>query len=100
MQKFKRKDKEQKKYTEGYLKKSALGMREAEKSGTKYYTFIEDFCDKAEKLIEKNVLNKYKRISLFQLTFSDKIGNKLCQRCQNDLDDPTTIMNLVFKRLK
>ena len=65
LQKFKGKDEEQKKYTEGYLRKSALAMREAEKSGTEYHAFIEDFCDKVGKLVERNLLNEYRRISLF-----------------------------------
>ena len=71
LQKFKGKDEEQKKYTEGYLRKSALTMREAEKSGTEYHVFIKDFCNKAEKLVERNVLNEYRRISLFLLAFPD-----------------------------
>ena len=100
MQKFKGKDEEQKKYTEGYLRKSALAMREAEKSGTEYHAFIEDFYDKVEKLVERNILNEYRTISLFLLAFPDKMGNKLCKRCEIDLDDPTTITDLVFERLK
>ena len=100
LQKFKGKDKEQKKYTEGYLRKSALAMREAEKSGTEYHAFIEDFCDKAEKLVERNVLNEYRRILLFLLAFPDKAGNNSCKRCEIDLDNPTTITDLVFERLK
>ena len=75
-------------------------MREADKSGTEYHAIIEDFCVKAEKLVERNVLNEYKRISLFLLAFPDKVGNKLCKRCEIDLDDPMTITDLVFKRLK
>ena len=75
-------------------------MREVEKSGTEYHAFIEDFCNKVEKLVERNVLNEYRRISLFLLAFLDKVGNKLCKRCEIDLDDPTTITDLVFERLK
>ena len=75
-------------------------MREVEKSGTEYYAFIEDFYEKAEKLVARNVLNEYRRISLFLLAFPDKVGNKLYKRYEIDLDDPTTITDLVFERLK
>jgi hypothetical protein len=98
--KFKGKDEEQKKYSEGYLRKLALAMREAEKSGTEYHAFIEDFCEKADKLLEKNILNEYRRISLFLLAFPIRIGNKLCKKCNIDLEDPTTITNQIFETLR
>ena len=75
-------------------------MREAEKSGIQYHAFIKDFCDKAEKLVERNILNEYRRILLFLLAFPDKVGNKLCKRFEIDLDDPTTITDSIFERLK
>ena len=64
--KFKGKDEDQLKYTEGYLQQTALGMRNKEGTIEDYHAFIEDFCEKADKLMEKNIFNEYRRVRLFR----------------------------------
>ena len=98
--KFKGSDEEQQKYTEGYLQRSALNIRNKEGSAADYHAFILDFSEKADKLLEKNILNEYRRVTLFLQAFSNRIGNKLCKKCDIDLDDPTTITDAVFENLK
>lgn len=77
-----------------------MDIRNREGSTADYHAFILDFGEKAEALLGKNIINEYKRVTLFLQAFSDKIGDKLCKTCDIDLDDPTTITARVFTRLK
>ena len=64
-----------------------------------YRAFILDFTEKSRFLINARKLSKYRRVTLFLHAFSGEIGNKLCKRCNIDLDDPNTI-DRVFSELK
>ena len=50
-------------------------------------------------MINARKLSEYGRVTLFLHAFLDEIGNKLCKRCNIDLDDPNTI-DKVFSKLK
>ena len=50
-------------------------------------------------MINTRKLSEYRRVTFFLHAFSDKIGNKLCKRCNIDLDDPN-ITDRVFPELK
>ena len=50
-------------------------------------------------MINPRKLSEYRRVTLFLYTFSDEISNKLCKRCNIDLDNPD-ITDRVFPKLK
>lgn len=99
LEEFKDEGEEQQKYTEGYLQKTALDIRNREGGMADYRAFILDFCEKAEVLVGKGMISEYKRVTLFLQAFSDKVGDKLCRKYDIDLDKPATTTN-VFTKLR
>ena len=62
-----------------------------------YRAFILDFCEKADALLRRGTISEY---NLFLQAFSDKVGNKLCCKCDINLDDPTMTTANMFAKLK
>ena len=88
LEEFKDDDEEQQKYTVAYLRKYVQQTRKSKDAD--YRAFILDFTEKSRFLINARKLSEYRRVTLFLHAFSDEIGNKLCKRCNIDLDDPDT----------
>ena len=89
LEEFKDDDEEQQKYTVAYLRKY---VQQTQKSkDAEYRAFILDFTKKSRFLINARKLSEYRRVTLLLYAFSDEIGNKLCKRCNIDLDDPEMI---------
>src|SRR5258705_4821662 len=99
LEEFRDDDEEQQKYTEGYLRKAAAKMEKKGGGLVEYRVFILDFCEKAAVLVRKNTINEHMRVVLFLTAFSDKIGDDLCKKCNIDLDNPATTVN-VFANLR
>src|SRR5258706_6301777 len=99
LEEFRDDDEEQQKYTEGYLRKAAAKMEKKGGGLVEYRAFILDFCEKAAVLVRKNTINEHMRVVLFLTAFSDKIGDDLCKKCNIDLDNPATTVN-VFANLR
>ena len=77
---------EQQKYTVAYLRKYVQQTQKSKDAD--YRAFMLDFTEKSRFLINARKLSEYRRVTLFVHAFSDEIGNKLCKRCNIDLDDP------------
>src|SRR5258706_15925671 len=84
LEEFKDDDEEQQKYTVAYLRKYVQQIRKSKDAD--YRAFILDFTEKSRFLINTRTLSEYRRVTLFLHAFSDGIGNKLCKRCNIDLD--------------
>ena len=97
LEEFKDDNKEQQKYTVAYLRKYVQQTRKSKDAD--YRAFILDFTEKSRFLINARKLSEYRRVTLFLHTFSDEIGNKLCKRCNIDVDDPNTT-DRVFPELR
>src|SRR5258705_11495409 len=97
LEEFKDDDEEQQKYIVAYLRKYVQQIRKSKDAD--YRAFILDFTEKSRFLINARKLSEYRRVTLFLHAFSDSIGNKLCKRCNIDLDDPDTT-DTVFPELK
>src|SRR5258705_9945298 len=97
LEEFKDDDEEQQKYTVAYLRKYVQQIRKSKDAD--YRAFILDFTEKSRFLINARKLSEYRRVTLFLHAFSHSIGNKLCKRCNIDLDDPDTT-DTVFPELK
>src|SRR5258706_7507093 len=97
LEEFKDDDEEQKTYTVAYLRKYVQQIRKSKDAD--YIAMILDLAEKSRFLINARKLSEYRRVTLFLHAFSDGIGNKLCKRCNIDLDDPDTT-DTVFPELK
>src|SRR5258706_7020292 len=97
LEEFKDDDEEQKTYTVAYLRKYVQQIRKSKDAD--YIAMILDLAEKSRFLINARKLSEYRRVTLFLHAFSDSIGNKLCKRCNIDLDDPDTT-DTVFPELK
>ena len=81
LEEFRDDNEEQQKYTEGYLQRAALSVR-GNGGSAEYRAFVLGVCEKAELFLGKGVISEYRRVTLFLLAFSDKVGDKLCKKCK------------------
>ena len=66
----------------------------------RYSTFIFEFAERADQLVDRALINQHTRVSLFLRAFSDKIEDKLCKRCKIDIEDPTNTIGKCNKLRK
>jgi len=93
--KFKEDDMEQKKNTETYLQSLVQSMRMTkDPSVARYRAFIFEFAERSTLLVSKLIINEHTRVFMFLQAFSDKIGGKLCKRCNIDIDDTASMANI------
>ena len=72
---------------------------EEDPSAARYRAFIFDFAERSNLLVPKSVINEHTRVYTFLQACSDKIGEKLCKRCEIDLDNTETTQD-VWPKLK
>jgi len=85
---------------ETYLQSLVQKMRkENDPSIAAYRTFIFELARRSNFLVAKLVINVHTRIVLLLQAFSDKIGDKLCERCKIDIDDTSSTAH-VWSELK
>ena len=88
MEKLKDDDEEQKRNTEAYLQCLVQNMRkEKNPTASRYRAFIFEFAERADRLIERALINEHTRVFLFLQAFSDEKGDKWCKRCKIDIKD-------------
>ena len=97
---YKEEDGEQRRNTETYLQELAQYMRKDPNPSTpKCRTYIFEFTERSNKLLERRLISKHTQVILFLQGFSNKTGDKLCKRCGIDVEDWSTTEN-VWENLK
>jgi len=98
---FKDDDSEQQRNTEAFLQNMVQQIRQQQQdpSVSEYRSFIFEYAERSSLLVQKSVISAYTRVFMFLQAFSDRIGDKLCKRCNIDIDEPATTTN-VWNTLK
>jgi len=98
---FKDDDSEQQCNTEAFLQNMVQQMRQQQQdpSLSEYRSFIFVYAERSSLLVQKSVISAHTWVFMFLQAFSDRIGDKLCKRCNIDIDEPATTTN-VWNTLK
>jgi len=98
---FKDDDSEQQHNTEAFLQNMVQQMRQQQQdpSVSEYRSFIFEYAERSSLLVQKSVISAHTQVFMFLQAFSDRIGDKLCKRCNIDIDEPATTTN-VWNTLK
>jgi len=98
---FKDDDSEQQRNTEAFLQNMVQQMRQQQQdpSVSEYRSFIFEYAERSSLLVQTSVISTHTRVFMFLQAFSDRIGDKLCKRCNIDIDEPATTTN-VWNTLK
>jgi len=93
---FKDDDSEQQRNTEAFLQNMVQQMRQQQQdpSVSEYQSFIFEYAERSSLLVQKSVISAHTRVFMFLQAFSDRIGDKLCKRCNIDIDEPATTTNI------
>ena len=64
--------------------------KETNPTAGRYKAFIFEITERADRLVDRALINQHTRVFLFLQACSDVKGDKLCKRCTIDIEDPTT----------
>jgi len=93
---FKHDYSEQQCNTEAFLQNMVQQMRQQQQdhSVSEYRSFIFGHAERSSLLVQKSVISTHTRVFMFLQAFSDKIGDKLCKRCNIDINEPARTTNV------
>jgi len=93
---FKDNDSEQQCNTEVFLQNMVQQIRQQQQdpSVSEYLSFIFEYVERSSLLVQKSVICAHTRVFMFLQAFSDRIGDKLCKRCNIDVNEPATTTNV------
>jgi len=76
-----------------------MRQQQQDPSVSEYRSFIFEYAERSSLLVQKSVISAHIWVFMFLQAFSDRIGDKLCKRCNIDIDEPATTTN-VWNTLK
>jgi len=98
---FKDDNSEQQRNTEAFLQNMVQQIRQQQQDPlvSEYRSFIFEYAERSSLFVQKSVISTHTQVFMFLQAFSDRIGDKLCKRCNIDIDEPAMTTN-VWNTLK
>jgi len=93
---FKDDDSKQQRNTEAFLQNMVQQMRQQQQdpSVSEYRLFIFEYAERSSLLVQKSVISAHTWVFIFLQVFSNRIGDKLCKRCNINIDELATTTNV------